>query len=661
VQLVPDLVHRFSVLPNEFEREAPYIQHNIDATRRAYGLDAVVERELSAEDSLERADIDNNGATIDNVRLWDHQPLLDTFAQIQEIRPYYQFASVDNDRYVIDGQLRQTMLSPRELPLEGVPRDTWIAKRMVYTHGYGLTLGPVNETTPEGLPMLFVKDMPPASNTESIEVTRPSIYFGEIVGDHVFVRTRIGEFHYPKEEGYVETEYDGAAGIRFDSGLTRAALAIHLGELKVLLTDDIDSDSRVLLRRNIRDRISTVAPFLELDPDPYMVVRDDGTLAWIFDAYTATHSYPYAERSRSRINYLRNSVKAVIDAYDGSVDLYVADEKDPMIAAWRRAFPESFRPLSEMPEDLRAHLRYPELIFRIQTEMFTTYHMQQAQLLFNLEDAWELPSVSTGDHRKPMEPYFTVMKLPGESESEFIQMLPFTPKGKDNLAAWMVARSDGEHMGELVVYRFPKDRLVFGPQQVVSRINQDAVISRQISLWDQRGSQAVFGTLLVIPIEASLIYVRPLYLRSEGGKLPELKRVIVAYQKQIAMEPSLREAMDAIFGQEPGAPSGATGRAGAAGEGMAPSLQPSEPGAAARPAPLRAVDTAAPQAAQALSHFERAVAAQRAGDWAAYGAELQRVEELLRSMQPTVPAPIPPLPTEPAPATGADAGVTPPR
>ncbi|MDH5673500.1 MAG: UPF0182 family protein [Myxococcales bacterium] len=652
VQFYPSMVHKFSVLPNEFERESTFLQFNIEATRRAYGLDAVTERELSVEDTLTAESIANNAATIDNIRLWDHQPLLDTFAQIQEIRTYYDFASVDNDRYMIDGQLRQTMLSPRELSVSSLPNRTWINERFTFTHGYGLTLGPVNEATPEGLPVLFIKDIPPTSATDSLKVTRPSIYYGELSNDHVFVRTRGREFHYPSGSGNVETDYDGKGGIRFDSTLMRLAMATKLGSLKLLLSNDLDSDSRVLLHRNILERVGRVLPFLSIDPDPYMVVRDDGTLAWIIDCYTTSNRYPYAESSPDyRLNYIRNSVKVIVDAYDGGVEIYISDPSDPLISAWMRTFPRTFHKLEEMPADLRRHVRYPELIFRIQTETFTTYHMGQAQLLYNREDQWQIPSIKIGEARPEMKPYYTVMKLPGEHEAEFIQMLPFTPKRKENLAAWMVARSDGDALGELVVYRFPKDRLVFGPQQVVNRINQDAEISRQISLWDQRGSQAEFGTLLVIPIEGSLIYVRPLYLRSEGGKIPELKRVIVVHEKRIAMKPSLREAMEAIFGEPDQAGTQAADEAPADGATEQPTGESA--GAVVAATGGNQVSKDGPEAVQALQHFERAVAAQRAGDWAKYGEELDAVERLLRKLQPTSkPAlpPPPPVPASPGPA-----------
>ena len=626
----PDFVHRFSVKPNELEREAPYLAYNITATRTAFGLEHVAERALSMTAPLTKADVENNLDTIDNVRLWDHRPLLATFSQLQEISTYYDFASIDNDRYVVDGKLRQTMLSARELNSDSLPNRTWINEHFVYTHGYGITLGPVNEATPEGLPVLFVQDIPPKSTQPELRITQPAIYFGERSSDHVFVRTRAREFHHPSSGGDVTTEYAGKDGIRFDSLLMRLALSVKLGALNLLLSDDIDSDSRVLLYRNVLERLQRVAPYLLLDRDPYMVVRKDGKLVWICDAYTATDRYPYAEGHRGLgVNYLRNSVKAVIDAYDGTVKLYVADERDPLLATWRKAFPGSFAALSTMPADLRAHLRAPLLGFEAQAELFATYHMQDAELLYKREDQWEIPAITAGEERTPMEPYYTIMRLPGETKPEFILMLPFTPKRKDNLSAWMVARCDGPELGKLMVYRFPRERLVFGPQQIINRINQDPEISRQISLWDQRGSEAVFGTLLVIPIEESLLYVRPLYLRSQGGKIPELKRVIVVHEKRIAMKESLREAVDALF-----APEAAPAAAAVAAPSAAPPDAPQPPAADSAPA-LPA--NASPEA-QALDHFQRAIQAQRRGEWAAYGDELERVEALLRSMQPAQPA-----------------------
>ena len=633
VRVYPALVHRFTVVPNEAQKEAPFIRHNIDATRAAYGLGGVEERELDGEEELTRADIDANRATIDNIRLWDHQPLLDTFAQIQEIRTYYEFVSVDNDRYRIDGELRQTMLSPRELSAESLPNRTWINEHFTFTHGYGLTLGPVNVATSEGLPKLFVQDIPPVSTSDSFDVTQPAIYFGELSNDYVFVRTEAEEFDHPSGEDNVFASYEGSAGVHLDSAFTRAAMATRLGSLKLLLSDDIDDDSRVLLYRNIRDRVRTLAPFLTYDSDPYMVVREDGTLVWIQDAYTVSSRYPYSQPAGRGINYIRSSVKVVIDAFHGAVTFYVADPDDPVLQTWRAIFPALFTSIDEMPDDVRAHLRYPEDIFAIQTEVFTTYHMHDPALIYNREDQWEIPSIRRAGSVEPMVPYYTVMRLPGEREAEFIQMIPFTPKRKDNLAAWMVARSDPERLGQMVVYLFPKDRLVFGPQQVMNRINQDADISRQISLWDQRGSQAIMGTLLVIPVEESLLYVSPLYLRSEGGRIPELKRVIVAYENRIVMEPTLDGAMDALFGsaEQPAATAEAT-----AAETATEAETAAAAGTDAEPAVAETatVDPSQPLARRAMQHFERAVEAQRAGDWARYGQELERLEQVLRRMAP---------------------------
>jgi uncharacterized protein len=632
----PALVQRFSVLPNEAEKEAPFIRHNIDATRAAYGLADVDERDLKGRLELSMEDIDNNRSTIENIRLWDHRPLLDTFAQIQEIRTYYDFASVDNDRYVIDGNLRQTMLSPRELSAESLPNRTWINEHFTFTHGYGLTLGPVNQATKEGLPVLYIQDIPPVSLMEELEVTRPGIYFGELSNEYVFVGTGAREFDYPSGDENVYSTYAGKAGVRLDSALMRVALAMRLGSMKVLLSDEIRPESRVLLHRNIRDRVRTVAPFLTYDRDPYIVIREDGRLAWIQDAYTTTGDYPYAELARPGVNYIRNSVKVVIDAYDGDVQLFMADSEDPLLRVWQRAFPDMFRPLADMDADLRAHLRHPEDLFRVQTEMFTTYHMNDPELVYNREDQWEIPTITRADSTTRMEPYYTVMRLPGEESPEFILMLPFTPKRKHNLSAWMVARTDGDRLGELVVYRFPRDRLVFGPRQVMNRISQEADISRQISLWDQRGSQAILGTLLVIPVERSLIYVCPLYLRSAGGTIPELKRVIVAHGNRIAMEPTLDEALVSVFrGTAPAVDDAEVDDAEAvpvddAADAADVADAPAVPEALREAAVLH--EETSELARQARGRFDEANEALRRGDWAGYGEKMDEVKRLLQRM-----------------------------
>ncbi len=610
----PSVIQKFVVAPNELVKESPYIRNNIAATRTAYNIDRVEERNISGSTSLSRADIKTNSATIENIRLWDHRPLLDTFSQVQEIRTYYDFNSVDNDRYTIDGQYRQTMLSARELSSESIPTRNWINETLTFTHGYGLTLGPVNQVTPEGLPVLFVKDIPPVSSAQNLSVTRPEIYFGELSSTYVIVNTKSKEFDYPSGEKNVFTSYAGSRGVKIDSLFNKLLFSVHFGSLKLFLSNDITRESRILFERKISDRVRKVMPFLLLDRDPYMVITKQGELFWIYDAYTASNRFPYAQHlgRKNSINYIRNSVKITINAYDGSLVFYRADDTDPIVRTYDRIFPGMLRPITEMPEDLKSHIRYPEDIFNIQTAVYSTYHMEDPQIFYNREDQWEIPAMGSDARTEVMEPYYTIMRLPGEKKEEFILMLPFTPKKKQNLAAWMVARSDNAEYGKLLVYRFPKDRLVYGPKQIVARINQDTEISRQISLWDQRGSQVIQGTLLVIPIEGSLIYVQPLYLRAESGKIPELKRVIVAYENRIAMEENLEQALSRIFG-DIGMPS----RKGPEGGSFATVVDLPEHGLAAA----------------AKEHFDRAMKAQREGDWARYGEEIRKLGDIISKMQ----------------------------
>lgn len=610
-------VQRLIVTPNEQVKETPYIAYNIAATRKAYNLDTIQEQNLSGDATLTRADIARNAATIENVRLWDHQPLLDTFGQIQEIRTYYDFVSVDNDRYVIDGKYRQVMLSARELNSESLPARSWINERLTFTHGYGLTLGPVNEVAPEGLPVLFIKNLPPET-TGGLDVTEPSIYYGELSSDHVFVGSKAREFHYPKGDDNVFQAYTGKGGVPVGSLFRKLMFASRFRSLKIVLSEDLSAESRVLYHRNIVDRVTTIAPFLSFDRDPYLVIAD-GRLFWMLDAYTWTGQYPYSTRTAGGLNYIRNSVKVVIDAYHGTTTFYLADRTDPIAATLSRVFPNMFVPLATMPAPLRAHIRYPEGIFGIQSAMFATYHMTNPAVFYNKEDQWEVPAIDVAGVAKPMEPYYTIMRLPGEASPEFIQMLPFTPRRKDNLAAWMVARSDGEHYGRLSVYQFPKQKVVFGPRQIVARINQDQVISPQITLWNQQGSEVIQGTLLVIPIEESLLYIRPLYLRAAGGKIPELKRVVVAYQNQIAMEDTLEKAIDRIFGRGPGEPAPAPPAVAAGGSPPAPEAAPASQSIEAL-------------AAMARQRFEAALKAQRDGNWALYGEELKALGDILAQM-----------------------------
>jgi uncharacterized membrane protein (UPF0182 family) len=622
------MLQRFVVSPNEQARETPYIQNNIEATRRAFGLDSIEERQISGEATLAREDIERNAATLQNVRLWDHQPLLETFSQIQEIRTYYDFASIDNDRYRINGALRQVMLSGRELNSNSLPNRTWVNERLTFTHGYGLTLGPVNQVTSQGLPVLFIRDLPPVTSA-GLEVKEPSIYFGELSNDYVIVRTDAPEFHYPRGERNEETRYSGRGGVALGSLWRKLVFALRFGSYQIILSDDIGPESRILFNRRIGDRVRMIAgDFLRLDQDPYLVLAE-GKLYWIYDAYTTSRRYPYSTHASDGSNYWRNSVKFVIDAYDGTVTAYLADDRDPIAATYARIFPGLFTPLAEMPAALREHVRYPEDIFAVQSQMYATYHMTQAPVFYNREDQWEVPTIdeSADGRATSMQPYYTIMRLPGEQDAEFIQMLPFTPRRRDNLAAWLVARSDGEHYGRLRVFEFPKQSLVYGPRQVVARISQDQTISPQITLWNQQGSQVIWGTLMVIPIEESLIYVRPLYLRAQGGRIPELTRVIVAYGDSIVMAETLEASLAQVFstdGKAPALPS--EGEAVRAPDSSAPAPASGQP-------PAAPDASATGLAAEARAHYDRAIAAQRAGDWAKYGEEIRQLGEVLNRLR----------------------------
>ena len=617
---LPALVQRIVVQPNELAREAPQIRRHIEATRRAWGLEQVENRELSGENRLTLADIAANRATIDNVRLWDREPLLQTFGQLQSIRTYYDFVAVDDDRYRVNGALRHVQLSARELNVEALPTRTFINEHLAFTHGMGLTLGPSNQVTDEGLPVLWIKDLPPASSVP-IRVTRPQIYFGELANDFVLAPTRQREFDYPAGQGDAEaySAYDGSAGVALDSFWRRLLFAIRFRSLNILLTGELTPETRILYHRNVRERAERAFPFLRFDSDEYLVISDSGRLEWILDGYTTTDRYPYAQPIADGTNYMRNSVKVVVDAYDGSTTAYLSDPADPMIRTLAKIYPGLLHPLSEMPSDLRAHLRYPGDLFRAQTALYATFHMSDPETFYHREDQWQIPAAGQNDREEGFVRHI-VMRLPGESEAEFILMRPFTPRQKDNLAAWMVARNDGPHYGKLVVYEFPRQSLVFGPKQIVSRINQDTDISQQLSLWDQRGSEVIRGELLVIPIEESLIYVQPLYLRAEGGRIPELKRVVIVHEGRVVMDESLEAGLARLFGG--GQPVFAASTSSAPGEqGI------NAPGEAPPQTPVQRELLRG-----ALQHYERARAAQRADDWATYGSEMRRLGELLQQL-----------------------------
>lgn len=561
----PGLIQRYQVSPNEIVKEKPYIDFNIRYTRLAYGLDNIEEREFPADQALTLQDLKKNDATIKNIRLWDTRPLLATYSQLQEIRTYYKFTDIDIDRYTINGEYRQVTLSARELSSKDLPSRIWINERLTYTHGYGAVVSPVNRVTGEGLPEFWIKDIPPAASSD-LRISRPELYFSELANDYVFARTRAKEFDYPAGDQNVYTTYAGQGGIPVGSFWRKLLFAAHLGDTKLLLSNDVTSDSRVLIYRNIRERVQRIAPFFRYDDDPYLVISAAGRLVWLLDGYTVSEWFPYSAPTRGVGNYMRNAVKVTVDAYDGTVRFYVADPADPLIRTIALIFPGLLQPLSAMPADLRAHIRYPEGLFRIQAAMYAVYHMRDTQVFYNKEDLWNLPVRSVGGQELAMEPYYLILRLPGEPQEEFVLLIPFTPSKKDNLAAWLAARSDPPNYGKLVVYAFPKQKLVYGPRQLEARIDQDSFISQQLSLWSQRGSQVIRGNLLVIPIERSLMYVEPLYIAAEKGQLPELKRVIVSFGDRIAMEETLEGAMARVFG-------GASPRVTAAGA-PAPSTGP---------------------------------------------------------------------------------------
>ena len=627
VGAVPVVFQRLVVQPNELAREAPQILNYIAATRRAWGIDSVERRELGAQQQLTLQDIEANRTTIANVRLWDREPLLQTFGQIQAIRTYYDFIAVDDDRYRINGALRQVMLSARELNTATLPTRSFINEHLTFTHGMGVTLGPSNQVTAEGLPVLWIKDLPPSSSIP-IRVTRPQIYFGELSNEFILAPSTQRELDYPAGEGdaAVYSAYAGRAGVPVGSLLQRVLFALRFKSINILLSSDVTDDTRILFNRSVKTRAELALPFLRFDRDPYMVIADNGELKWILDAYTTTDRFPYSARLADGTNYMRNSVKVVIDAYDGDIRAYLADPGDPMIRTLSRIYPGLLRPMAEMPADLRAHVRYPEDLFRAQTAMYATFHMTNPETFYHREDQWQVPGSARATESGTFIRHM-VMRLPGEREPEFILMRPFTPRQKDNLAAWIVARNDGANYGELVAYRFPRQSLVFGPTQIVNRINQDTEVSRQVALWSQGGSEVIRGELLVIPIGESLLYVQPLYLRSQGGRIPELKRVIVAHENRVAMDETLETGLRRLF-------VGAAGGAGVvAANPASPDVGTSPPAppraSAAGPAGNAATDSLLRAAAQ---HYDRARAAQRTDDWTTYGEEMRRLGEVLQRL-----------------------------
>jgi uncharacterized membrane protein (UPF0182 family) len=554
-------VTTFLVKPNQLDRERPYIANNIEMTRQAYALDRFAQFEFPAETTPGAADPANNQATLQNIRLWDVQALQDTLRQVQEIRTYYDFPGIDIDRYSINGQLSEVMLATRELNVDKLPESSrnWINDKLIYTHGYGITMNPVNGFTAEGLPSLYLSNMPVQSTVPGLNVTRPEIYFGEMTNTDVYVKTHQQEFNYPEGQTNNLSSYTGTGGIEMGGFLRRALIAFDRGDIaKVPFSDDINGQSRLLMRRNVRARVTALAPFLTFDSDPYIVAGGDGRLYWILDAFTTSDTYPYSTHTGvadGSANYIRNSVKAVIDAYDGTVTFYVFDNEDPIIAAWRGIFPGMFKDASAMPAWLHAHVRYPKLLLSLQAQVYGLYHMTNPEVFYNREDQWtvatETGTGNTGEQTaQPMEPNFVLMKLPGEPDQEFVEILPFTPLNRNNLIGWIAARSDGANYGKAVVYDFPKTRLVDGPQQIEARIDQNAEISGQLTLWNQQGSHVLRGSLLVIPCGKALLYAEPIYLQAERSPMPELRLVVLALQDRLAYAPNFDTALASLFGAQ---------------------------------------------------------------------------------------------------------------
>ncbi len=550
--IVPGLVQQWLVEPNEFAREELYIEHHVTMTRLAYNIDNFIEREFTGTAQLTWDDIQAAQHTIDNIRLWDPRALLQTYGQLQSMRLYYQFIDADIGRYWIDGEYRQVLVSARELAVDQIQNRTWINEHLQYTHGYGAVVSPVNQVTRQGLPDFWISDIPPRS-TVSLQVTQPGIYYGERTEQYVIVNAKTEEFDFPRGDSNAYTTYQGTGGVVLSSPLHRLAFALRYATTRILLATDITTESRILFDRNINERVRKIAPFLRYDADPYLVISEDGRLFWMIDAYTISNRFPYSLPVRGWGNYVRNSVKVVIDAYNGSVDFYQVDE-DPLLETYSAIFPGWLKPLEEMPLDLRAHIRYPEDFLALQARLFGTYHMTDRRVFYNREDVWTFANEVYAEREQEVVPYYVMMELPEEEGPEMVLMLPFTPARRNNLVAWLAARNDGENYGEVMVYRFPKESLTLGPSQIEARIDQDSDISQLLTLWGQRGSQVIRGNLLVLPVGEGLIYVEPLYLQSEQSSMPQLQRVIVAHQDDIVMAETLELALQQLFGVRPVVP-----------------------------------------------------------------------------------------------------------
>ena len=545
--IVAGAVQSLYVQPNEFNLEEPYIKQNIKHTLFAYDLNNVDTRDFPVTYDLTINDINKNKATIDNVRLWDWRPLLTTNRQIQLFRTYYEFLDVDVDRYKLDNKLRQIMVSPRELDQNQLAdkAKTWVNEKLVYTHGYGVVVSPVNKVSNEGLPELFVKDIPSKVEYKELRIAQPRIYFGEQSNDFIIVNTKSNEFDYPLGNENVFTSYNGTGGIKLSNILKKAIFSTKLGSLNLFISSAVTKESKVLLNRDIIERATALAPFLQYDTDPYVVIND-GKLFWIIDAYTTSNEFPYSENIG--INYIRNAVKVVIDAYNGNADFYIIDKEDPLIQNYAKIFPKLFKDFEDMPNGLKEHIRYPEDLMRVQMRIYGTYHMKDPQVFYNREDVWRTPNEIYSSNEVELRPYYIILKLPDAEKEGFFLITPLIPRGKENMVAWFVAHSDPDNYGKLEVFRLSKQELTYGPMQIEARIDQDTEISQLLTLWDQQGSEVIRGNLLTIPLEQSFLYIEPVYLKaSAAGALPQLKRVIVAYEDKVTMEKTLQDALEVIF------------------------------------------------------------------------------------------------------------------
>ncbi len=659
--VAPAVVQQFLVNPNELDKEKPYLAHAIAGTRAAYALDKIEMKEFPSNDQLSIKDLQANRPTIDNIKIWDHRPLRATYKQMQAIRLYYDFPSITVDRYQADNAYWQVMLASRELIIGQLPEQsqTWVNKHLQYTHGYGVVLSPVKRVVGEGLPDLWIKDIPPQSRYPHLEVKRPEIYYGQETKDYVLVKTTTKEFDYPKGSDNAYTTYEGKGGIGIGSFMKRVLFAIREADVNLLFTKYLTAESRIMIYRNVLDRVDSVAPFLMLDQEPYMVVAE-GRLFWIIDAYTISYRYPYSQptpldrRGGKRLNYVRNSVKAVVDAYHGTVSLYLWDESDPMIKTYAKIFPTLFKPRSEMPASIRPHVRYPKDLFTIQSIMYESFHMTDPQIYYNQEDKWavsrELGEKTIGRQREQaelggqpgvsakqatstarMDPYYMIMRLPEEKREEYLLMVPYTPVNKDNMVAWMTARCDGENLGRLLVYTFPKQKLVFGPMQIEARIDQDEHISQWITLRNQQGSTVIRGDLLVIPIKESILYVEPIYLQSTQTQLPELKQVVVSFGKMLTMKDTLQEALQVVFGiKDARVAQALVGERPLSGEpATLPATKPVIPSTPAAGPGTAGTEKARALLDRAAGHYKAAQEKIAKGDWAGYGAEQQELKKAL--------------------------------